>query len=198
MSLARQPSFSKCLEDVNPGVPRSTTNAVMPRCLGTSGFVRARTTQNPPIEPCVMNVLVPFEDPLVALSTRAREQGRRVASASGFGEGPGRQPLARSGARKVLALLRLGTEGQDVARTQTVVGRDRQRDGAVDTRDLLDADRVARRVHARAAVLLGNADAEEAHLRELRHEGGGKPLLLVPALRLGRDLGTSEVANALA
>jgi hypothetical protein len=35
-------------------------NAVIPRCAATLLLVRANTTQKPPTEPCVMNVLVPL------------------------------------------------------------------------------------------------------------------------------------------
>ena len=59
VSLARHPSLSRCLDAVNPGVPWSTTNAVIPRCLDAAGLVRARTTQNPPTDPWVMKVFVP-------------------------------------------------------------------------------------------------------------------------------------------
>ena len=61
VSLERQPYFSSFFEAEKPGVPRSTTKAVMPRWAGTSRLVRASTTQNPPTEPCVMNILVPFK-----------------------------------------------------------------------------------------------------------------------------------------
>ena len=60
VSLERQPSFWRCFEAVNPCVPWSTTKAVIPFCLATSGFVRASTTQKPPTQPCVMNIFVPL------------------------------------------------------------------------------------------------------------------------------------------
>jgi hypothetical protein len=37
-------------------------NAVMPRCAGKDWFVRASTTQNPPTDPCVMNILLPLSN----------------------------------------------------------------------------------------------------------------------------------------
>jgi hypothetical protein len=60
VSLERHPSFSRCFDVVKPFVPCSTTNAVMPFCFDTSGFVRASTTQKPPTLPCVMNIFVPL------------------------------------------------------------------------------------------------------------------------------------------
>ena len=48
--------------------------------------------------------------------------------------------------------------------------RDRDRDGRVDARQLLDRDRVRDRVAAGAAVLLGDREAHEAELAELGDE----------------------------
>src|SRR5204863_5139064 len=84
---------------------------------------------------------------------------------------------------------------EDVSGAEPVVRRDRERERSIDARDLLDADRVARDVHPGAAVLLRNADPEETHLGEPRHDLLGKALFFVPGPSLGTDFGFGKLAN---
>ena len=59
VSLQRMPNLFSFLPPAKPGVPRSTTNAVMPR-LSSKSPVRASTTATSPEMPWVIQFLVPF------------------------------------------------------------------------------------------------------------------------------------------
>ena len=138
------------------------------------------------------------EHPVVAVAARGGPQGRRVAAAPRLGQRPGGEPAPARGRRQVLSLLLLAAERQEVSGPEPVVRGDRQRGRPVDPGDLLDAEGISLRVHAGAAVLLRDADAEQPHAGELRYELRRKSLLAVPPLRVRRDLGASELADALA
>src|SRR5260370_42454385 len=75
---------------------------------------------------------------------------------------------------------------------------DCQRSRAVTARDLLDANDIAEGIHARAAILLGDANAQEPHFCEFRYELDGKTLFGIPALCAGGDFGARKLSNALA
>ena len=60
---------------------------------------------------------------------------------------------------------------------------DRDRDGGVDPRQLLDRDRIRDGVRARALVLLGDRHPHQAELGKLAHQVVRKPLLAVELLR---------------
>ena len=67
--------------------------------------------------------------------------------------------------------------------------------GGVDPRELLDRDRVGERVAARAAPLLGERDAHQAELGQLRDELVGEAVLAVELLGDGRDSLLGELAD---
>jgi hypothetical protein len=77
-----------------------------------------------------------------------------------------------------------------------VVRGDGDRDGRVHARQLLDRDRVRKRVGSGAAVLLGNRHPHQPELRELAHELVGKTVLAVELLRDRRDALDREVAHS--
>ena len=74
------------------------------------------------------------------------------------------------------------------ASSERRVRSDRDRDGRVDPRQLLDRDRVRERVAARAAVLLRDGKAQKPELRELGDELVGEAVLAVELLGDRRDL----------
>ena len=78
---------------------------------------------------------------------------------------------------------------------------DRDRDGRVDPRQLLDGDRVRDGVAARAPVLLRDRKAQQAQLPELRDELVGKAAGQIELFRDGCDPLSRErpdrVANEL-
>src|SRR5205823_2001547 len=75
---------------------------------------------------------------------------------------------------------------------------DRDRDGRVDARELLDRERVGERVGAGAAVLLRERDAHQAELAELRDDRVRERLRAVELARLGCDLALRDVADGRA
>ena len=79
-----------------------------------------------------------------------------------------------------------------------MVRRDRDRDGRVDARELLDRDRVRERVRAGAAVLLGDRHSHQPQLRELRDDLVREALLAVELVGDGRDLVRGERAHRVA
>ena len=140
------------------------------------------------------------DDPLVGARSR-RAVVRRPAESlplPGSVSAHAASHSPRGRLREVLLLDGLAAERQDVPRAEPVVRGHGERERAVDPRDLLDADRVARHVHAGAAVLLGDADPEETELRELRHDLLREALFLVPLLGVREDLRAREIADGLA
>ena len=75
---------------------------------------------------------------------------------------------------------------------------DRDRDGGVDARELLDCDRVRDGVAAGAAVLLGHRQAHQPQLAELGDELVREALLTVELLGDGSDLRLRELADRAA
>ena len=71
-------------------------------------------------------------------------------------------------------------------------------DGRVDARQLFDRDRVGDGVTACAAVLLGDREAHEPELGELRDELVRKPSLFVQLGGNGRDPLAGERSNRVA
>ena len=179
VSLERQPSFRGAWTRVNPGVPCSTTNAVMPSLLrrrpGWCGRGPRRSRRR---VPWVMNIFVPLRTHVVAVAPRRRREGRRVAAAARLGERPRREPLARCAAfgrylRFCASVPNARTWPVPRPLCDATVSASR----AVDARDLFDARSRSSRVHPGAAVLLGDADAEEAHARRAsgRSPSGSAP-----------------------
>ncbi len=151
VSLARIPSLSSFLPARNPGVPRSTMNAEMPR-LPFARVVTAITTMRSPVLPCVMNCLVP----LMTQPSPSRT-ARVCIDAASLPDDASVSPQAASCSPvrqrdEVLLLLRLGAEHEDVRGAEPVVCRDRQAHRRIDAGQLLDADAVVHRRHRRPAV----------------------------------------------
>ena len=95
-------------------------------------------------------------------------------------------------------LLVFVAEEEDRHRPERAVRRDRDRDRRIDSRQLLDRDRVGDRVGAAAAVLLGNGHAHQPELGQLRDEVVGKAVLPVELLGDRGDLLLGEVADRAA
>src|SRR5262249_23171095 len=73
--------------------------------------------------------------------------------------------------------------------------RDGECEGAVRSRAFLDDERIRERVHAGAAVLLGDPDAEKAELREPRDDFFGKTFGFVPSERARGDLALAKISD---
>ena len=72
---------------------------------------------------------------------------------------------------------------------------DRHADAGVGARELLQHEDVGEEVRARAAVLLGHADAHQPELGELAEELLREVVLAVPLGRVRLDLGLRELAR---
>jgi hypothetical protein len=77
-------------------------------------------------------------------------------------------PAAMSGSQRWLLLL--GAVGEDRVHAQRGLHRDEAADAAVAALELLADQPVADRVQAASAVLLGKRRAEQAQLRDFRHQ----------------------------
>ena len=93
-------------------------------------------------------------------------------------QAPSHSPVASFG--QVLLLLGVVAEDPDVAGAQAVVGGHGERERAVVAGDLLDGDRDREGVHRRAAVLLGDQDAQHPQLAQLPDHLGRELLVVVP------------------
>jgi hypothetical protein len=121
-----------------------------------------------------------------------------VGSRAGLGEPEGGELLPGSEVGKPFPLLLLGAEEVDRHRPEGRVRRDRDRDGRVDSRQLLDRDRVRDRVAAAAAVLLRNRHPHKTEPRELGDEVVREAVLAIELLGDRRDLLLREVPDRAA
>ena len=146
----------------------------------------------------VMKIFVPLivHSPSRQLGARARRGG--VGSGSRLGEAEGGQLLPGGEVGEPGPLLVFVAEEEDRHRPERAVRRDRDRDRRIDSRQLLDRDRVGERVGAAAAVLLGDGHAHQPELRQLRDEVVGKAVLPVELLGDRGDLLLGEVADRAA
>ncbi len=145
-----------------------------------------------------MNIFEPFSTQHVAVLDGGRPHRRRVAARAGLGQAPRGQLLALRERHQVLLLLLFGAEHRDVRGTEPVVRGHRQRHARIDARELFDADAVVDGAHAGAAVGLGELDAHQAEVGQLRQQFLGKVLRFVPLHDVGPNFGFGEFANALA
>ena len=183
---------------VKPGVPRSTRKAV---CLtfGPLRSVTAKTRIQSAWGPLVIQFFAPLrtQPPLRLLG--ARHHRLRVGAAHRLGQPEAAELLARGDGREDALLLLVGPELVDRVAEERVV--DAHDDAAARARgaDLLHRERVAERVHPRAAVLLRDGDAEQARAPPscARISLGQRPRL-VELGGLGGDLARGEVARGVA
>ena len=165
VSDARIPSLFSFLPTRMPGLSSSTTKAEIPWRPRVRSVTAMRTATSP-TEALVMKFFEPF---------RTQESPSRTAvvfvppesepaSASVRPQAASHSPDVR--ARQIPPLLRLGPEEEDVARSERGVRGERQRDGAVHARDLLDDRRVVVRRETGAAVLLRKDRPEKPELAQ--------------------------------
>ena len=176
-----------------PGVPRSTTNAEMPRWPLVRS-VTAMTTITPPIVPCVMKLFEPLStQPSPWRAADVRIAGS-IAAGARLGQAPRAEHLALHQPRQEPPLLRRRSR---TSRCATSTGRCARRPTArrrADARQLLDADAVVDRRHRRAAVLFRELDAGQPERRELRPAASsGKCLRFVPLHHVRTDFRFSEL-----
>ncbi len=179
VSLARMPSLFSFFPALRPGVPRSTTNAEMPRRPSARSVI-AITTMVAGNLAVRDELLGAVDHPLAAGPVRRRPHRGRVAARARLGQRPRPERLAAGKWNHVLPALLVAAEHGQVGHREPVVRRHGERDRRVHARQFFDAHAVVERRHARAAVLLGHLDARQANRRQSRHQLRRKPLRLVP------------------
>ena len=115
----------------------------------------------------------------------------------GLGQAPGGEPLSRRQLRHVARRCASVPNWKMWFEPRLLcAASDSATDGSTHD-DLLDDRLVVHVGEARAAVLLGKEDAEEAELAELAEDLARELLGLVPAHDVGPDLGVAEIAKRL-
>ena len=140
-------------------------------------------------------LLRPADAPAVPVGDRGRPQraGIRAGARLGERERADRLP-ARERRHEPLPLL-VGAERDDREGRGARVHRDGHPHARVGARELLEHQDVRDEVGARAAELLGHADAHQAELAELREELAGEAVLPVPVRGMRGDLGVGDLAR---
>ena len=146
----------------------------------------------------VMNIFEPFTTQESSRSSAVVRAAPASEPASGSVSPKAAHPAAGGEVGQPARLLLVRAEEVDRHRPQRGVRRDRDRDRRVDARQLLDRERVADRVTARAAVLLGEGDPHEPQLRHLADELDGETALAVELLGDRRDALAGERADGVA
>ena len=127
----------------------------------------------------VMKALVPLMTHSPSSSRAVVAGPAGVAAGAGLGEAEGAERLAAGELRQPLLLLRLGAEPEDRHRAERAAGLEGHGDRLVDPAELLEGEAQGEVVAAHAAVLLGERQAEQAHLAHLLHDVVGERLGLV-------------------
>ena len=145
--------------------------------------------------------LAAVDHPLAAVgAVVAFEPGRRARAAgvragAGLGQPVRADDLAAGHRDEVAVLLLLRAGEVQRAAAQRGVGGDDEPERAPHPRDLLDRDGVGERVHAGAALVLGDRDAEPAHLAQPADDLDREAVLSLVLLDDRRDLVLHEVAD---
>ena len=138
------------------------------------------------VDPVADEGLLAVEDDLVAvLHGRGLDRGQ-VAPGVGFRHGDRRDDVAGDAAGEVFVLLLLGGEGDDVGDDDVAVERGGE-PRVVRPDHLLGDDDGIEEIRPQAAVLLGDAHAEEALLAHLLPGLPGDDPRLLPLLDVGDD-----------
>ena len=195
VSDARQPSFCIGGEITYPSVPFGTI-----RFETSSSPVRAVivTQAEMSVPAFVMKIFAPSitHSPSSSRAVVRVAPESEPASGSVRPNAASRLPEARSGSHcRFCSSL---PKSQIGSVPERVVRGDRDRDGRVDARQLLDRDRVRDGVGAAAAVLLRDRHPHQPELGQLGHQLVGEAVLAVELLRDRRDLLLGELADGVA
>ena len=135
------------------------------------------------------------QHPAVAVRSGRGPERSRVGAGAGLGQRERAEALAASERWHEARPLLVGAEGEDRQRRRARVHGDGDADARVRARELLEDEDVGDEVRARAAVLLRDAHAHEAELRELREQLVGEAMLAIPLGRVRGDLAFGELAR---
>ena len=173
----------------------SRTKAETPRAPGVSGSVRAKRRNVPAASAVEMNCFAPAMCHPPSSRVGGRAQCAGVGSRLGLGQREGADQLAARQRRHEARPLLLGPEAEQRQGHGARVHGDRDADTRVAARELLDHEHVREEVGPGAAVLLGEADAHQPELGELREDVAREVVLAIPLGRVRLDLGADEVAR---
>ncbi len=140
--------------------------------------------------------LLAVEHPAAVDSLGARAQRGDVRAGARLGDGERADLLAADGGHEVALLLLLGAELPDRRRGDVDVCADARRGPArAGPGELLDEHGLVQVVAALPAVGLGVLQPEQALRGQLRKDLVGEPALVLPLLRVRRELALDEAAR---
>ncbi len=142
--------------------------------------------------------LAALEEEAVALAAGGGAHGQDVGAGGGLGHAHGADVLAGEGPGEVAGALGVVAGPVEVVDEEHRVGEVREGEAGVALRQLVVDDDGGRGVHAGAAVLGRDGDAEEAELAAAAEQGHVEGAVPVVLLGLGLDGLAHEVAHHLA
>ena len=195
MLLARMPSLFSFLPMVKPAAPRSTTNAVMPRCPA-SGFALANTMNTPASCALVIHSFRPVSDQPVAARRRARGQGEGVAAGSRLRQ---RVRADRVGGEpREIALPEIGrAPAQQRVHDQRVLDVNQHGHRGVHAGQRLHGEHGVEEARAAPAELFRRLDAHDAERKQTVNQRPRHGGLLVHVAHRGPDFPVGKFVNAL-
>ena len=118
---------------------------------------------------------------MICIERSAGFEGRGIRARTGLRERPSAEFLPARQKGQIFLLLRFASKAKDMTCAKRIVRSDDQRQRAIESSNLFDNDRGAKRIESRAAVLLGDVDAEKPQVRHPRNDVARKPRRLVPS-----------------
>ena len=178
------PSFSSSRVTAKPSAPGAPRRTGVMRSPS-----RAKTRNVDACEPLVIHCLAPVMRPSAsACASRSRPEPE-----PGLGQRERAELLAPAASAGPCPV---GAVGEQRQRARARVHRDRHADAGVGARELLEHEHVGEEVRARAAVLLGHADAHQPELAELGEDLAREVVLAVPRGRVRGDPARRRSARA--
>src|SRR5690242_1137630 len=108
-------------------------------------------------------------------------EGRGIRARTGLRERPSAEFLPARQGRQIFLSLRFVAKAKDMTCAKGIVRSYDQCQRAIESSNLFDNNRDAKRIESRAAILLGDVDAEKSQDCHLRNEFARKPRHLVPS-----------------
>ena len=183
MELELSPIFSSSRVTAKPSAPARTTKAL------ARSSSRAKTMKVEACEPLVIHCLEPVMRLSTARVRMAHASDPEPASVSA--KAPSSSPGGQRGHVR-------GAVGEQRQRAGAGVDGHGHPDAGVGARELLEHEHVGEEVGARAAVLLGHADAHQAELAELGEQLAREDVVAIPLRRVRGDLLVGEPAREVA
>ena len=194
----RIPSLCSASPTENPGVSRSTMNALIPRVPAAVGVGLGEDDVDLGERGVGDEDLRPVQDVGVAVAHRRAGAGRGVGPGGGLGQRERAQPAAGGHVVHVLGLLGIVAEFVNRGRGQRGVRGHDHTGGGAGARNFLQRDHVANVVRPGAAVFLRPGHAHEVHARHFRQDLLGEAVVAVDFSGHRRQLGVGELPHRAA